>query len=124
MILVDTSVWVDHLRHGNSLLSEQLQSGTVLCHPLIVAELSLGTLKSREDVLSLLADLPTGVTASTAEVRHIIEERQLYGRGVGVIDVHLVACCLMTSGTSLWTREKRLNAVAADLRIPLVKTQN
>lgn len=124
MILVDTSVWVDHLRHGNSLLVEQLHSGSVLCHPLIVAELSLGTLKSRVDVLSLLADLPTGVTATNAEVQHLIEERKLYGRGVGVVDVHLAACCLMTSGTSLWTGDKRLNAVAAELGIPLVPTPN
>ena len=124
MILVDTSVWVDHLRHGNSILIQQLQSGTVLCHPLIVAELSLGTLKSRDDVLSLLGDLPTGVTATNSEVRHLIQERQLYGRGVGVVDVHLVACCLMTSGTSLWTGDKRLNAVAADLKIPLVQIPN
>ena len=82
------------------------------------------TLKSRDDVLSLLGDLPTGVTATNSEVRHLIQERQLYGRGVGVVDVHLVACCLMTSGTSLWTGDKRLNAVAADLKIPLVQIPN
>lgn len=124
MILVDTSVWVDHFRNGNRHLAERLIAGAVLCHPLIVAELALGTLKSRGELLTLLDDLPGAPRASDAEVRTLIEDRRLMGRGIGVVDLHLVASCLLSPGTSLWTNDRRLNTVAKDVQIPLCHASN
>ncbi|MBU3032376.1 type II toxin-antitoxin system VapC family toxin [Paracoccus marinaquae] len=120
MILVDTSIWIDHLRNGNPGLSDRLLVGNVLCHPLIVAELALGTLKSRTDVLALLDNLPQSPRATETELRVLIEERRLYGRGIGVVDLNLVASCLLSPGTFLWTADRRLNDVAKDTGIPLV----
>ena len=124
MILVDTSVWVDHLRNDNRQLSDRLIAGLVLCHPLIVAELALGTLKSRHELLTLLDDLPGAPRASDSEVRTLIEDRRLMGRGIGVDDLHLVASCLLSPGTSLWTTDRRLNTVAKDVQIPVVQASN
>ena len=124
MILVDTSVWVDHLRNGNSMLVAQLRSGSVLCHPMVVAELALGTLKSRRKVLSLLDDLPKAIEATGQEIRILVEDRKLYGRGIGVVDLHLVASCLLAPGTFLWTGDRRLNAVAVEVGIPVRQTSN
>lgn len=119
MILVDTSVWVDHFRNDNRQLADRLLAGAVLCHPMIVAELALGTLKSRGALLTLLDDLPAAPRASDSEVRTLIEDRRLMGRGIGVVDLHLVASCLLSPGTSLWSSDKRLNTVAIDVQIPL-----
>lgn len=119
MILVDTSVWVEHLRSGNSMLVKHLRSGNVHCHPLIITELALGTLKSRSQVLSLLDDLPKAPSVKNEEIRGLIEYRKLYGRGIGVVDLHLIASCLLAPGTSLWTGDRRLNAVAVDVGVPV-----
>ena len=124
MILVDTSIWVDHLRTGNSVLVEQLRSGYVLCHPFIITELALGSLKSRDEIISLLNDLPKAPEATVEEVRILIEDRKLYGRGIGAVDLHLVASCLLTPGTPLWTSDKRLNAVAVELGVPIQQASN
>ena len=124
MILVDTSVWVDHLRTGNSMLVEHLRLGNVLCHPLIIAELALGTLKSRDQILSLLDDLPKAPDVTNEEIRALIEYRKLYGRGIGVVDLHLVASCLLAPRTSLWTGDRRLNAVAVELGVPVEQASN
>ena len=124
MILVDTSVWVDHLRTGNSILVEYLRSENVLCHPLIIAELALGTLKSRGQILSLLDDLPKAPDVTNEEIRVLIEYRQLYGRGIGVVDLHLVASCLLAPGTSLWTGDRRLHTVAVEVGIPVEEASN
>ena len=124
MILVDTSVWVDHLRTGNSMLVDNLRSGNVLCHPLIIAELALGTLKSRSQVLSLLDDLPKAPDVTVEEIRVLTENRKLYGRGIGVVYLHLVASCLLAPGTSLWTGDRRLQAVAAGVGVRIDQASN
>lgn len=124
MILVDTSVWVDHLRIGNSMLVDNLRSGNVLCHPLIIAELALGTLKSRGQVLSLLDDLPKAPDVTVEENRILIKSRKLHGRGIGVVDLNLLASCLLAPGTTLWTGDRRLNAVAVEVGVPVEPASN
>ena len=114
MILVDTSVWVDHLRHGDTSLSQFLGQAQVMCHPMVVGELACGNLKSRSVVLALLADLPSASVASEAEVLGFIQAQSLFGLGIGYVDVHLCASAKL-NGVQLWTRDKRLQAVAEQL---------
>jgi hypothetical protein len=116
MLLVDTSVWVDHLRHGDEALAAHLRQGSVAVHSGVIGELALGHLRNREQILTLLSDLPQVQQASDAEVLHLIQSRQLMGRGIGYVDAHLLASCLI-SATQLWTRDQRLLRVADDLRI-------
>lgn len=116
MILVDTSVWVDHLRRGNARLVELLETGTVLWHPFVMGELACGDLKNRSEILSLLEELPQVTHASHKEVLRLVESRQLMGRGLGVVDVHLLASALIDHAR-LWTLDKRLDAAAERLRI-------
>ena len=117
MILADTSVWIDHLRKGDDRLRELLLANRILCHPLIVAEIALGSLKARGEVLGLLDSLPMLVEARTAETRFMIEDRRLFSRGIGLVDAALVAACLIAPGTRLWTRDQRLDAVASEIGI-------
>ncbi|MGI8414393.1 MAG: type II toxin-antitoxin system VapC family toxin [Solirubrobacteraceae bacterium] len=117
MILVDTSVWIDHLRAGDAELAAQLEDRRVLGHPWITGELALGQPSARKELLSLLANLPQAEVASTGEVLALIERRQLYGRGIGYVDAQLLAATLLTQGTTIWTRDKRLGAAAADLGV-------
>lgn len=114
MILVDTSVWVDHLRHGEAELVTALQQSQIMVHPFVVGELACGNLKNRSQILSLLESLPAATKASDAEVRVFIDQHALMGRGIGYVDVHLCASARL-SGAQLWTRDKRLHAVAAEL---------
>ena len=114
MILVDTSVWVDHLRHGDVSLSQHLSQAQVMCHPMVVGELACGNLKSRSVVLALLADLPSASVASEAEVLGFIQAQSLFGLGIGYVDVHLCASAKL-NGVQLWTRDKRLQVVAERL---------
>lgn len=115
MILVDTSVWVDHLRNGDEVLARLLDAGRVLVHPFVIGELSLGNLRQRAMVLGALSDLPQAAVATDAEVGHFIERQALFGRGLGYVDAHLLAAVRLTAGTSMWTRDKRLHALAAEL---------
>lgn len=115
MILVDTSVWVDHLRAGDDGLVQLLEQGQVLAHPAIIGEVALGSLKRRAQVLGSLGELPQIHVATDGEVLHFIEEQELYGRGIGYIDAHLLAALRLTPGTLLWTRDQRLLAVAEQL---------
>lgn len=115
MILVDTSVWVDHLRAGDRALVGLLDAGMVLAHPFVIGELALGRLGQRATVLSALSDLPRVVVATDAEVLHFIDRHALSGRGVGYIDAHLLAAVRLTAGAELWTRDKRLHGIAAPL---------
>ena len=115
MILVDTSVWVDHLRAGNRALGHLLDTGQVLAHSFVIGELALGHLRRRETLLTALADLPQAVVATDAEVLGFIERHALFGRGVGYVDVHLLAAVRLTHGASLWTQDKRLHDIAARL---------
>lgn len=115
MILADTSVWVDHLRAGDTALVALLDAGMVLAHPFVIGELALGNLRQREIVLKALADLPRASVATDAEVLHFIERHALPGREIGYIDAHLLAAVKLTPGAELWTSDKRLNGVAVQL---------
>ena len=115
MILVDTSVWVQHLRGGDERLAALLNGGEVLGHPFVVGELALGNLRRRDAVLSDLRDLPQAIVASDVEVLGLIDRQTLFGRGIGYVDAHLLAAVRLTAGSSLWTRDRRLHAVSAQL---------
>ena len=117
MILVDTSVWIDHLRQGDPLLVAFLETSRVVMHPFVLGEIACGCLAKRAEVLELLAKLPVASTATDTEALHFIECHGLMGRGIGYLDVHLLAATALTGGARLWTRDRRLAAVAADLRL-------
>ena len=112
MILVDTSVWIDHFRHVNAELAAALETGSVLTHPFIIGELACGDLKNRRDILDLLESLPSAVVATDAEALLFIEERRLMAKGVGYIDVHLLASIALTDDAELWTLDKKLATFA------------
>jgi hypothetical protein len=115
MILVDTSVWIDHLRVGDPKLGSLLQDGHVLTHPCVIGELALGQLSHRREILGLLRNLPHARTATDTEVLHLVDHRHLFGLGIGYVDAHLLAATLLTAGARLWTRDKRLAMAAAHL---------
>ncbi len=117
MILVDTSVWIDHLRSGEPALATALEGGRVLMHPFVLGELACGNLENRSEVLRLLGDLPAAPTATDPEALGLIERRALMGRGVGYIDVHLLTSAALAGVGRLWTRDRRLAAVAAELEL-------
>ena len=117
MILVDTSVWIAHLRKGAPALAAALEQGNILMHPFVLGELACGNLKSRREVLRLLGDLPGAPQATNPEVMDFIEQRALMGRGVGYIEVHLLASVALAGTARLWTLDKHLAAVAADLKL-------
>ena len=114
MVLVDTSVWVDHFREGKAGLEKMLQQDRVVCHPFIIGELACGNLKNRAEILVLLKALPESVKADDEEILRFIEDRGLMGKGLGYIDVHLLASALL-SGVSLWTVDKKLHGIAREL---------
>ena len=121
MILVDTSVWVDHLRKGAPALAIALEQGNVLMHPFVRGELACGNLKNRGEVLRLLEELPGAPIATDGETLAFIERRALMGRGLGYIDVHLLASVALAGTARLWTRDKRLAAIAVDLKLAHVE---
>jgi predicted nucleic acid-binding protein len=108
MILVDTSVWVDHLRAPDKTLTGLLEKARVLAHPFVIGEVALGHLGDRDLVLGTLQDLPQATVATDNEVLHFIGQHRLFGLGIGYVDAHLLASARLTSGASLWTRDKRL----------------
>jgi predicted nucleic acid-binding protein len=112
VILLDTSVWIDHLRRGDARVAATLQSGLALVHPFVIGELACGNLRSRARLLDLLATLPAARVAQEQEVLHFIERHKLMGQGIGYVDAHLLAAVALTESASLWTRHKRLDAVA------------
>lgn len=114
MILVDTSVWIDHLRSGETALVAAQEGGQVLMHPFVLGELACGNLKNRGGVLRLLGDLPSAPTATAPEVLGFIERRALMGQGIAYVDVHLLASTVLADGTRLWTRDRRLSAAAVE----------
>ena len=115
MILVDTSVWIDHLRTGDDKLVQQLNSSNVLMHPFVLGELACGNLNNRKEILTLLKNLPKSSVATDNEVLFFIEQHNLMGRGVGYIDTHLLAAVALNGSAKLWTRDKRLRAVCDSL---------
>ena len=116
MVLVDTSVWVAHLRHGAIGLEALLQGGRVVCHPYIVGELACGNIRNRSEIISLLQRLPGAIRAAHEEIMQFIDNFGLMGKGLGYIDMHLLASARLT-GAALWTLDKRLNEVAKKLRV-------
>lgn len=117
MILADTSIWVDHLRNRDTQLETYLSRGQIVMHPYIIAELSLGSLRNRHGILSNLESLLEAKVAALHEVRHMIEAHTLYSKGIGLTDAHLIASCLITPGTQLWTRDAAMKRIAATLGI-------
>jgi len=117
MILVDTSVWIDFFRRGGGELAALLDANTVLVHPFIIGELACGNIKNRKDVLEDLKRLPLAVVASDEEVLSFIDKHELMGRGVGYLDLHLLASVHLSDHARIWTRDRKLAAVAAALSI-------
>lgn len=115
MILVDTSIWIDHLRQRDERLSGLLEQGQVLAHPFVIGELALGNLQNRDAILGALQDLPQAPVATEAEVLGFIAGNVLHGMGIGYIDAHLLAATRLVPGAMLWTRDKRLVAVGMKL---------
>jgi len=115
-VLVDTSVWVDHLRFGNARLAELLEKGRVLVHSQVIGELACGNLSDRKSVLNLLRSLPSAEESTDEEVLHLLESKKLMGAGLGYTDVHLLAAALL-SGAVLWTKDKPLMKAAEKLKI-------
>jgi predicted nucleic acid-binding protein len=116
MILLDTSVWVDHLRRGDSLVVQVLESGQAAAHAFVIGELACGNLKSRVRVIDLLQALPQVAMALDDEVLYFIERHKLMGRGIGYVDAHLLAAASI-SVSLLWTRDKRLREIATELGV-------
>lgn len=115
MIIVDTSVWIDHLAKGVSQLADSLEAEQVLIHPFVIGEIACGTLKNRAEVIGYMKNLPKPTVATHEEVLTLIEQRRLMGRGIGYIDIHLLASALLTDTARLWTRDRRLRETAAEL---------
>lgn len=115
MILVDTSVWIDHLRTGDDGLVKLLNGAQVSIHPFVIGELACGNLRDREKVLALLSDLPRSAMATGDEVLHFIEQNHLMGRGIGYVDAHLLAAVTLDGTSRLWTRDKQLEKVSRSM---------
>ncbi len=117
MILVDTPVWIDHLHTPNELLVFKLECKEVFCHPLVVGEIAMGSLKNRAQLLERLDRLKVVPSASLVETRKLVEDRNLYATGIGLVDAMLLASCLLDERTKLWTRDKRMHTQAEKLGI-------
>ena len=117
MILVDTSIWIEHLRDNNTTLLQLLNNRLVLAHPFIVGELALGTLRQREVFLDMLRLLPQATVASHAEVMHFIDHHRLFGSGIGYVDAHLLAATRLATNAGFWTRDKSLRNMADRLHL-------
>jgi predicted nucleic acid-binding protein len=115
VILVDSSVWIDHIRASDPFLVSLLTDRHVLVHPFVIGEVALGQLHPRVQVLEMLHRLPEALVARDGEVLRLIEAETLFGVGIGYVDAHLLAACRLTRGAKLWTRDKRLAAVAERL---------
>jgi predicted nucleic acid-binding protein len=116
VILVDTSVWVEHLRGGSGRLRDLLHDEQVFCHPFIIGELACGNLRNRAEVLRLLGTLPEARIAEHHEALHLVDSAHLHGRDLGWIDVHLLASAVIT-GCALWTGDVRLQRAAKVLKV-------
>jgi predicted nucleic acid-binding protein len=117
MILVDTSIWIDHFHHSEAALSALLNEAEVCTHPMIVGELALGSLQDRRMILGLLSALPGTPMATPAEVLAFVEMHALSGVGLSLVDAHLLAALRLSSGDRLWTRDRRLRVAADKLSV-------
>ncbi len=120
MILVDTSVWIDHLNRSDNTLSWHLEQGQVLMHPFIIGELACGNMRNRQSLLMLLQQLPKIATATETEVLFFIERHNVMGKGIGYIDAHLLAAVAIDGAARLWTRDQRLQQAAETLGIAII----
>jgi len=118
MILADTSVWVDHLRKGNERLAGFLNEGVVLCHPFIIGELACGNLKNRNKILGMLASLPSIPIVEHDEVLDFISRHKFQGKGIGLIDAHLLASTYLAK-CRIWTLDKSLLKIANTLKVSI-----
>ena len=120
MVIVDTSIWITHLRQGSRQLEKLLMDAEVMCHPFIIGELACGNLKNRNEIISLLQSLPMAPTIEFDEFLLFIDRNHLMGKGVGFVDVHLLASAKLT-GIPLWTADKRLRSAADQLELTFKK---
>jgi predicted nucleic acid-binding protein len=116
LVLVDTSVWVQHLREGNKNLKALLENGEVLCHPFIIGELACGNIRNRREILSLLNRLPMASEAEHEEVLQHIETNRLMGKGLGYVDMHLIVSAVLTD-VLLWTLDRSLKTICETMNI-------
>lgn len=116
VVLVDTSVWSDHLRRHNTMMASLLEAGEVLAHPFVTGEIACGLFPKRSETLSLLNTLPSAPLLGQAEILGFIDRHALAGRGVGFVDIHLIASALV-AGSAVWTRDRRLAEAAVDLGV-------
>lgn len=116
-VLVDTSIWIDHLRKTEPVLVDLLERDQVCVHQSVITELALGNLKNRSFFLKMLERLMIVRNVDDQGVRHLVEERRLWGRGLSAVDAALLASVVVTSGVSLWTRDKRLRQAARDVGV-------
>jgi predicted nucleic acid-binding protein len=121
VILVDTSVWVDHFRKDDRGMRLLLDGGRVLLHPLVIGELAMGNMNRRDLVLAALRKLPKALVAREEEVLQFVAARRLFGLGIGYIDAHILTSVQLTPGASLWTRDKRMFEVATSLGLAAIK---
>ncbi|MDL9947620.1 type II toxin-antitoxin system VapC family toxin [Gordonia sp. ABSL11-1] len=117
MILVDTSVWIDHLHTKNELLTTLLADDEIGCHPLVVEELAMGSIANRDVVIDLLGNLARFPVLTHGELLHLVETRRLWGRGLSPVDAGLLGSALLVDGATLWTRDKRLRAVCVEVGV-------
>ncbi len=117
MILTDTSVWVDHVRHRNPELTELLESGEILTHPFVIGEVAMGNLPRRETFLDAMHKLRRALAATDHEAMSLMERERLYGQGIGFVDLHLLASTRLTPGATLWTKDRRLREIARRLEV-------
>jgi predicted nucleic acid-binding protein len=117
VILADANIWIDYFKSGDAQLQTLLANDQVVMHPCLAAELALGSLHNRPRTLAKLDRMPQAQVADLRDIRHMIEARQLYAKGIGLTDAHLVASCLIRPGTVIWTRDSRLRGVAQTLGI-------
>jgi predicted nucleic acid-binding protein len=122
VILADTSIWIDHFRHGDSQLRRIIEDDQLLCHPSVIGELALGSLRERVSVIAFLVAQREALIATHDEVMTMIDRHGIFSMGIGYTDAHLLASVLLDQRATLWTRDKRLQAAAkktgASLHIP------
>jgi len=120
MVLVDTSIWINHLRSGDRHLKKLLLNGEVFCHPYIIGELACGNIKNRQEIIPLLKELPQAPVVEFDEFLYFIEQNKFYGKGIGFVDIHLLASAKLGQ-LLLWTGDKRLQSASVDLNLKYKK---